>query len=244
MYWRLVTKSTSVIFLIIACLPVDQPIAKFDRILFLGNSLTIHEPLPDEGWNYHHGFAASAPDRDYPHRLQLGIAARQGSIPEIGIILMDIPPELYPDDIAQQIAAFDPDLIIVQMGDDVLPGQLVNYGVYQAEYQELAEAARATNARVIAVGMWYPTGAEDIREIDLRRAVDEAGIVFVPIGDLKSPETTAELDPWCTNHNICWHPGDRGHAAIAQRILAAIYSQATYLPLVHGGGGTVPPVSK
>ncbi|MEI6540199.1 MAG: hypothetical protein WCO86_11845, partial [Planctomycetota bacterium] len=42
---------------------------KADRILVLGNSLTLHGPKAEIGWAGNWGMAASAQDKDYVHLL-------------------------------------------------------------------------------------------------------------------------------------------------------------------------------
>ena len=45
------------------------------RILFVGNSITLHGPRPQIGWTNNWGMAASSLDKDYVHLLQKKIAA-------------------------------------------------------------------------------------------------------------------------------------------------------------------------
>lgn len=236
----------SVILFILALFPCVtlQPAPRIDRILILGNSIAFQQPMLSDGWDGRWGFAASVAYKDFPHQVLINIAMRQQSIPEMKIIVADIPPGLFPADMAEQIAAFDPDLLIVEFGDDVYSLEKLDYAVYEDVYRVLGDAARATDALAIATGPWWILDhPNDDREKKMRRAATAAGIVFVPIGDLKNPTTTAELEPWCKNHNVCWHPGDKGMAAIAERILAAIYNQPVYLPVIHApaGSGTIPP---
>ena len=56
----------------------EQKFAKLkaNRILFLGNSLTLHGPKPDIGWTGNWGMAASEPDKDFVHVLTEAIHAR------------------------------------------------------------------------------------------------------------------------------------------------------------------------
>ena len=50
---------------------------KGPRVLFVGNSITLHGPRPQIGWTNNWGMAATARDRDYVHLLQKKIAAAQ-----------------------------------------------------------------------------------------------------------------------------------------------------------------------
>ena len=51
---------------------------KADRILFLGNSITMHSPNPSIGWTNNWGMAASGMGNDYVHVLTSAIDARTG----------------------------------------------------------------------------------------------------------------------------------------------------------------------
>ena len=50
--------------------------AKLSRVLFIGNSITKHEPKPEIGWYGCWGMAASAEERDYVHILMKKISSR------------------------------------------------------------------------------------------------------------------------------------------------------------------------
>ncbi len=53
------------------------------RVLFPGNSITLHGPAPAIGWTGNWGMAASAEHLDYVHLVTAGIAAASGVQPEI-----------------------------------------------------------------------------------------------------------------------------------------------------------------
>ncbi|MCY2988855.1 MAG: glycoside hydrolase family 127 protein [Planctomycetota bacterium] len=53
------------------------------RILFLGNSITLHGPKADIDWTGNWGMAASSEDKDYVHLVTSALAQHTGSTPQI-----------------------------------------------------------------------------------------------------------------------------------------------------------------
>lgn len=209
-----------------------QP-AQIQRILFAGNSITHTAPLPGDPyfWMGNQGINASAPHLDYVHQVWAGVAAQQGSVPGMVIVKVVFAEDM---DLDEEIAAYQPDLVIVQWGEAAPYDMPQDW--WNDIYRKIKDAAGG--ATVVAVGVW---GTHELRDKEdkLRIAALNAGMFYAPILDLhapRTPEMCAGL-----HQGICNHPNDSEMAAIAGRILAAIYSQSTYLPLVHGEGGTVPP---
>lgn len=205
-------------------IPQTHPIR---RILFFGNSITMHPPSPIHDWAFQWGMAATQPDRDYVHRVQLGIAARQGIAPEIRTIRADIP--WFPDGSGREITRFDPDLVIVQMGNNAEPTTPIE--TWRPLYQQIAQAATATGAYVIVVGLW-DVAEDDPREVIVQQMAGEINASFVAIRDIFGPDTNGHADSAYTNSGVLWHPGDAGMALIAQRIYDALYERTVYVPLV------------
>jgi hypothetical protein len=53
------------------------------RILFLGNSITLHGPKADIGWTGNWGMAASSEDKDYVHLVTSALARAYRIEPQI-----------------------------------------------------------------------------------------------------------------------------------------------------------------
>ncbi len=55
-----------------------RPCAGGVKVVFLGNSITLHGRAPALGWTNLCGMAASEPDKDYVHLVVRGIEKRTG----------------------------------------------------------------------------------------------------------------------------------------------------------------------
>ncbi len=209
---------------------IPEPMARLGRITFVGNSLTQHPPKADIGWRSNWGMAATQPDRDYVHRVQLGATALMGQVVEIDVVRSDIP---FPNlDAARRIVEFDPDIIIIQMGNNA--PRTTPLDDWVPLYWQIRSAAPGT--RIIVVGLWAVAG-DDVREGYAKTMASMIGAEFVPIWDIYSDATNGVADGVYTDPGVRWHPGDAGMAAIADRILARLtrYTATLYAPLIISG---------
>ena len=95
------------------------------RILFLGNSITLHGPNADIGWTGNWGMAASSEDKDYVHLVTSSLAQHIGARPQIMVRnIADFERNYATYDVDQKMRdlfAFDPDLVILAIGENVPP---------------------------------------------------------------------------------------------------------------------------
>ena len=93
------------------------------RILIVGNSITRHGPLPEIGWEYDWGMAASSRDKDYVHRLYAKLTEsghdvfmriRQASHWERNFLKEDVLSSYLED------REFNADIVIFRLGENVL----------------------------------------------------------------------------------------------------------------------------
>lgn len=208
---------------VIGTLPATVP-PIVTSITFVGNSLTDAGPI--YSWTGQWGMAATQPDKDYVHRVQLRLAAHTGIIPEITVYSADFH---TPDRIAlaaQRIAANPPRVLVVQMGDNAPTDS--DYQTFRDAYTLLRNAA--PSAKLIYVGVWQ---ADDVRNDHIMRIAKEDGASFVWIHDLYLDPANQAAAQGCTDTNgVCWHPSDAGMALIGGRVYSAILAppRADYLP--------------
>lgn len=198
----------------------------YQRILYIGNSITHHHIAPVIGWYGDWGMAATYPDRDYVHLLTQAIANKQGFTPGILTIDMDIPwiDSNLPDSIPE-IINFRPDLIVVQMGNNA---PIVSLEEYEKPYRRVMGSLDETSPKkIVLLSEWGRRPASD--EVIQRIAVDY-GADFVYIADLR---TDKDNQAWgnCVDPDVCVHPGDKGMAGIARRIYADLY-HPVYFPML------------
>ena len=101
----------------------DASPTEFRKILFLGNSITLHGPAKAIGWEGDWGMAASAPEKDCVHLVTQALKRKDGTLPEILIKNVATFERQYTtydtSALVREAAAFQPDLIVVGIGENV-----------------------------------------------------------------------------------------------------------------------------
>lgn len=202
------------------------------RILFLGNSLTLHAPAPHIGWTSNWGMAASAEEKDFVHLLTKDIARIADKSPRIMIRnIGDFERTHATFDVTQAFAAereFNADLIIVAIGENV-PDPTTD----EARAKFAAAMTRLLNE---LKGDGHPTifvrssfWANPVKDEIMRRAAEDAKLTFVEISKLGSdPSNAASSERKFDHPGVAAHPGDKGMQALADALLAAILAKAEF----------------
>src|SRR6185312_782584 len=161
------------------------------KILFLGNSITLHVPAPEIGWFGNWGMAASAREKDYVHRLIDQISKEAGGVPKVMIRnIADFERRQTDFDIHEALKdelAFEADLVILAIGENA-PSPNTD----QAR-KRLADALRALldqlgqhgRPKVFVRSLFWPDAEKDLI---LKKACEDAGGIFVDIGKLASDQ--------------------------------------------------------
>jgi len=216
---------------------------KADRILFLGNSITLHGPHAPYGWLHHCGMAASVPENDYVHALAAALEARTGGHLRLGptasaggtepaniVNLADIFERHYADYSNTRLQPqldWKPDLVVLQCGENV-----VREGFQPGPFREglralLAGLEAAGNPQIFVTSQILGNGgALDGIKRELC-AEDPAHRTYVDLSTFhEDPTNFASAEPYYTGI-IVGHPGDKGMARIAAALLEAILARST-----------------
>ncbi len=154
------------------------------RILFVGNSITLHGRKPEIGWNVEWGMAASAKENDYVHRTMAGVqkaypnadfAIVQQATWERNFWTGDAP--LLPTAEARN---WKPHVVIIRLGENT-PPELLKNGDYAEALVSLARFYGGDTAEYLVTDEFWPNEAKDDA---LRRAAETLNAAFVRISDL------------------------------------------------------------
>lgn len=195
------------------------------KILFLGNSITIHGPAPELGWINNCGMAASAPHKDFVHLLLNRFAGINfGKTPkaiieniadfERGYGACDIPTMF------KRHAGFKPDIIILAIGENASVSASQKEQFRDAVISLLKFIKGNSSPLIVVRSSFWP---ESPRDTALKEACEEVGGIFVDISGLASDERNFARSGGKFSHaGVAAHPGDVGMIAIANEIWSAI----------------------
>lgn len=195
------------------------------KVLFVGNSLTLHGPKPDIDWHGNWGMAASSQEKDYVHLVTQALTETQG-LPPVTMIknVADFERAYANYDIAGKFAdaaAFKADLVILCIGENVAALKTPEATAkYQEQVTALLKTLRANpKAKIIVRSSFWANEAKDTA---MRKACASVGGTFVDISALsKDEQNFARSERPYKHAGVANHPGDRGMAAIAEAIVKA-----------------------
>lgn len=196
------------------------------KVLFLGNSITLHAPKPDIGWTGNWGMAASAEEKDYVHLLLSDIAKAAGAPPRTMVRnIAEFEREYETFDLATELKAaleFSADIVVVAIGENVpQPESDEARAKFAAAYARLLTVLMQHGRPAVFVrGSFWPNAVKD--DI-MRKASVEAGATFVDIAALwRDGSNAASAERKIEHPGVAGHPGDKGMRAIADAIFAAM----------------------
>ena len=194
---------------------------KGPRILFAGNSITLHGYLPEIGWHGEWGMAASSEDKDYVHLLMESI---KKDAPDAAFCLAQVfmwesnyTIGCEKHSIYEAARDFDADIIIMRFCENC-------FGSYEkepfereyalfADYLGVDKGAKA----VFTSGFWKHQGAD----VSIEQTAKQKNMPFVYLGDLGDDDSMKAIGLF-EHSGVASHPGDLGMQNIADRIYKCI----------------------
>jgi hypothetical protein len=196
------------------------------KILFLGNSITLHGPAPQIGWTGNWGMAASVAEKDYVHRLLDRITKTAGGKPQSKVRnIADFERNFATFPIAEKLKtelAFEPDVIILAIGENAAtPKTDEERNAFSAALTNLLTELKKHGSPTIFVRSCFWPDAE--KDALLKQACVQAGGVFVDISKLGAdPANAARAEREIEHDGVAGHPGDRGMMLIAEALWSAM----------------------
>ena len=194
-----------------------NPYGKGVRVLFIGNSITLHGIYHEIGWHWRHGMAASSPEKDYVHIIMDRIKATD---PDAAFCVCNVAKwEVgYKNGdshfaICDGAKAFGADVIVMRFIENVKK-QEFDGCLFKSELKKLFDYIDPQHrAKVImSTGFWKHPGDEFIREY-----ASENSLPLVELGDLGQLDEMKAIGLF-DHPGVANHPGDLGMEAIAHRI--------------------------
>ena len=190
---------------------------KAKRVLFLGNSITLHETKPEIGWNHNWGMAASAKENDYVHIVLRELRHRYGEVSYAIVNVGEWEKNYYVDGVLDKFSLardFNADIVIMRFGENVIRDNFEKYPF--AIYLDKFAKYFTQNATQIIMtdNFWeheYICNA-------LKSVAEQNDYTFVSIVDLGYEDENKALGLF-EDPGVAIHPGDKGMQRIAERII-------------------------
>lgn len=194
------------------------------RIVFLGNSITIHAPAPEVGWYNDWGMSASAEEKDYVHIVIREIEKRTGRKADVRIRnLSSFERDFHHYDYSldQDLIDFAPEILVVALGENVPEFETNEERIaYRDAFRKLLSGFLQKNApsTTIVRGVFWKSAWKDRM---MQEAAEALGVKFVK-ADFSTDDSMMAWGLF-EHQGVQMHPGDKGMEAIAQSIIAAIF---------------------
>ena len=202
----------------------ENPTGKGVRVMFVGNSITLHAECPEIGWYGAHGMAASSKEKDYVHLLEKEVSSVDTDA-AFCICHASGWERKFRDgrDVFEQIAMareFGADVIILRLVENCNPAKIEESELFIRElttllnYLDKEEKAKF----IITTGFWRHPFDGALSEFACKM-----GYPCVTLGDLG--ENDAMKAKGLFEHGgVANHPGDLGMRTIADRIAVPLLS--------------------
>lgn len=197
------------------------------NVLFVGNSMTLHGPKPEIGWNNNCGMAASTLNNDYVHQTVQMIEEEIGDV-NYGIAQVSTwEIEFWNENLLKErysrAVQFNPDILVVRAGENSVgkKEQIEQLG-YEKYFDKMVKFFIAENTKIVVVTDLF-WGWDKIDNA-IKQVVKKNNYRFVSINDLGEQDSMKAIGLF-ERDSVAAHPGDLGMKNIAERIVKAILDE-------------------
>ena len=190
------------------------------KVLFIGNSITRHEPKSDIGWFGDWGMAASCIDNDYVHVVLKFLEKKYGAVDYCIINIAEWESHYWQPEILSRFIDgknFDADIVIFRAGENSWAAK-DNFGKCDLEenYDKMVKFFTGEHAeKVILTSLFWRESSIDKA---LKAVAEKNGFDYVDIGDLGGKDECKALNEF-KHAGVAMHPSDKGMKMIAERII-------------------------
>ena len=199
------------------CVRFEHTEGRGMRVMFVGNSITLHGILPEIGWYGERGMASSERDKDYVHLLESYILEND---PEATFCICQVADwergyqsgsETLP--LYERARDFGADLIVLRMVENV-PKEGYDSLAFARELDALVGYLDGESKAkiIVTTGFWHHPANDALREYARAH-----GVPCVELCDLGEQDAMKAIGLY-THSGVANHPGDLGMQAIAERI--------------------------
>ena len=197
-----------------------------NRILVLGNSVTLHPPAPNIGWTGKWGMAASAEDKDFVHLLVADVAKKAGGEPKfLAKNIADFERKQTDYDFQAGLADardFRPDIVIIAIGANAPNPETPEAKTrWKTAFENLLREIRSWDKPRVFVRseFWFSPFKEGV----MKEACLKAGGVYVDMCRTDLVEANmARAERKIEHGGVAGHPGDKGMRLIADALFDAM----------------------
>ncbi len=186
------------------------------KILYLGNSITLHSPNAGIGWHGNWGMAASAEDKDYVHVLDKMLEETGVAVEHLVRNIADFEraPDTFDFAYFDELRDWQPDVLVLRICENTPEEKVDDFG---AAFERLIRYFQRDGLAIYAVG---PFWGHPKKENYIKQGAENTGVPFVTLQELHS--TDYQAIGQFEHAGVAGHPSDKGMRAIAQRIFAAM----------------------
>lgn len=187
------------------------------RVMFVGNSITLHGAAPAIGWQNVCGMAASAPERDYVHLLEAKVLEADSNA-AFCICQVSKWEQCYKEGtekytLYEAARTFDADIIVLRFIENCPATDFEPDAFYQAVTGLVNYLNADGKAKIlVTTGFWRHPGDAQLMEYAKNHSLP-----LIELGDLGERDDMKAIGHF-EHSGVANHPGDLGMRTIAERI--------------------------